>query len=812
MPLRLWCWAKEASLTSVSSKANGARAAGTRSRRMAWPWWIIGSLPALLFLLYLVFGMEPIAGSWCGHMFLNNDFYNYMLPTLTVVRNALLSGEFPLWNPYLGGGLPLYTEGGKPLLELVLLYLFSPSTTIVLIAYMHVFAALALFYIFARELGLSRQASLLGGLLWSLNGYHAWYLYDLSILGTNLWLPFLLTCLLRLRRGWGNPLPLLVWGAVAVGLQASYGRTTDFVYGLALVLAFAWFVAWQGAGEGQALGRWGRLANSTGAWAVMLGGGAVLAAGFLLPFTVNLLGSDRYVGSAQALTAYRSYGSAMEFFLPNLVRPLSRLLGLSPVGGSGHSMLFLGLISLPFILAAWGAKQDRYRLFFSTALVVPLFFLFRVPKTNLGLFDLLRLLPLHEGAVQPIRLLPVTMLAASYLAARGFDTLLPTQGPARPTAGTRWLLVRGPLWLGAPLLAVLLALGAWQGDYWPLVAIVALTCAGLAVAWAAARGRLGRGAAFAAVLAVLLVNLFIANQADRSDGDPRDMIRQRLRLEPGLATIQYLQRLPSDPLFRAWSLSRFRKAFWERYLIPTMSAYGPIIPARSSRWQSLLRQSFFFDLKKGHEKGRASSSTVWLDLSNVTYLAVKDSFGPPPDPLHYRLLLRDQAARAKLYRNLGARPRLYLASDFRVIPDDEQALRFMADQHAADPAWFWDKVVLAQAPPKGFAPGGAQGRVTLRYYSYNRVELTSQNPEPALLVFLDNLQAGWRATLDGRPVEILRANYMFRAVALPPGDHRLAFGYSPPGLSIGVLITLGGLLTTVFLLLLDRTRRGRRPS
>ncbi|RJX34041.1 MAG: hypothetical protein C4525_07850 [Desulfarculus sp.] len=779
---------------------------------MAWPWLIIGALPVLLLLLYLIFGLDPIAGVWCGHLFLNNDFFNYMLPTMTVIQKALLGGEFPWWNPYLGGGLPLYTEGGKPLLELLLLFLFSPATTIVLIAYLHVFAALALFYIFARELGLSREASLLGGLLWSLNGYHAWYLYDLSILGTNLWLPFLLTCLLRLRRWEGNPLPLLVGGAMAMGLQASYGRTTDFVYGLALLLAFAWFAAWRGAGEGQALGRWRHLAGSTGVWAVMAGGGAMLAAGFLLPFAINLLGSDRYAGAAQALTAYRSYGSAMEFFLPNLVRPLSRLLSLSPVGGSGHSMLFLGLISLPFILAAWRAKEDRYRQFFFAALVVPIFFLFRVPKTNIGLFDLLRLLPLHEGAAQPIRLLPITVLAASYLAARGFDTLLPTQGPARPTAGMRWLLLRGPLWLGGPLLAMLLTLSVWQGDYWPLVAIVALSWAGLAVAWAAVRGRLGRSAAFAAVFAVLLVNLFIANQSDRSDGDPRDMIHQHLRLEPGLVTVQYLRRLPSDPPFRVWSLSRFRKAFWERYLIPTMSAYGPIIPERPSRWQSRLRQSFFADLKKGRGQDHASSSRVWLDLSNVTYLAVKDSLGPPPASGDYHLVLRDQPARATLYRNPGARPRLYLASGYKVIAEDEQALDFMAERHSADPVWFRDKVVLATPPPQGFTPGPGPSKVSLRRYAYNRVDLASQSAQPSLLVFLDSLQAGWRAELDGRPVEILRANYMFRAIALPPGEHRLAFAYRPPGLYLGILITLGGLLAAGILLLVNWKRRGRCPA
>ncbi len=48
---------------------------------------------------------------------------------------------------------------------------------------------------------------------------------------------------------------------------------------------------------------------------------------------------------------------------------------------------------------------------------------------------------------------------------------------------------------------------------------------------------------------------------------------------------------------------------------------------------------------------------------------------------------------------------------------------------------------------------------------------------------------GWQATVDGQGVEILRANYAFRAVYLPPGKHRVRFSFLPLTFTAGALIS-----------------------
>ena len=70
-----------------------------------------------------------------------------------------------------------------------------------------------------------------------------------------------------------------------------------------------------------------------------------------------------------------------------------------------------------------------------------------------------------------------------------------------------------------------------------------------------------------------------------------------------------------------------------------------------------------------------------------------------------------------------------------------------------------------------------------------RVELTARLETPGWLVLTDTDYPGWQATVDGRPVEIIPANLMFRAVALPAGEHTVLFEFKPRSLQLGAVIT-----------------------
>ncbi|MFI5184123.1 MAG: YfhO family protein, partial [Vicinamibacteria bacterium] len=71
----------------------------------------------------------------------------------------------------------------------------------------------------------------------------------------------------------------------------------------------------------------------------------------------------------------------------------------------------------------------------------------------------------------------------------------------------------------------------------------------------------------------------------------------------------------------------------------------------------------------------------------------------------------------------------------------------------------------------------------------DRVVVEAEATSDAHLVLVDAYDPGWRATVDGRPSEVLRANVAFRAVELPEGKHVVEFLYRPRSVVWGLAIS-----------------------
>ena len=65
---------------------------------------------------------------------------------------------------------------------------------------------------------------------------------------------------------------------------------------------------------------------------------------------------------------------------------------------------------------------------------------------------------------------------------------------------------------------------------------------------------------------------------------------------------------------------------------------------------------------------------------------------------------------------------------------------------------------------------------------------------PAILVVSDAYSSDWDVTVDGQPATLYRANYSFRGVWLPAGDHTIEFTYRPRAFLIGGAISVLALL------------------
>ena len=78
---------------------------------------------------------------------------------------------------------------------------------------------------------------------------------------------------------------------------------------------------------------------------------------------------------------------------------------------------------------------------------------------------------------------------------------------------------------------------------------------------------------------------------------------------------------------------------------------------------------------------------------------------------------------------------------------------------------------------------------TIVRYEPERVEIATDAPAEGLLVLSDTHYPGWQATVDGKPVPILRANGLFRAVVVPGGDHRVVFEFAPSSVRTGAWVS-----------------------
>jgi hypothetical protein len=161
-------------------------------------------------------------------------------------------------------------------------------------------------------------------------------------------------------------------------------------------------------------------------------------------------------------------------------------------------------------------------------------------------------------------------------------------------------------------------------------------------------------------------------------------------------------------------------------------------------------------------------------------------------------------------RNRAAFPRAWVVHEVRIAPPGttagrEAALRLLAYQ--ADAAWHdpgrsvldLRAVALVEAADRGALrrlerpPAGAREPVTLRHRGPQRVELVAELASPGLVVFAEAEFPGWRLTLDGTRVPILRVNGLMRGAFVPAGRHTLVYTYDPLSFRIGVVLSLAGL-------------------
>jgi uncharacterized membrane protein YfhO len=107
---------------------------------------------------------------------------------------------------------------------------------------------------------------------------------------------------------------------------------------------------------------------------------------------------------------------------------------------------------------------------------------------------------------------------------------------------------------------------------------------------------------------------------------------------------------------------------------------------------------------------------------------------------------------------------------------------------------------------------GEGGEVRIVAYEPERVELEVHLDAPAYLVLTDAYYPGWTAEVNGQPVDIVRADLYFRAVALEAGEQRVTFRFQPASARLGLAVSAVSWLAWLVAVAIIASRTGQKTA
>lgn len=163
----------------------------------------------------------------------------------------------------------------------------------------------------------------------------------------------------------------------------------------------------------------------------------------------------------------------------------------------------------------------------------------------------------------------------------------------------------------------------------------------------------------------------------------------------------------------------------------------------------------------------------------------------------YKLIWHDNAW--QIYENLQVAPRVFLTSDFIVISDKESIIKEFHKKTFNE-----NKTLILEEDPNLKKNLLKLNKVEINSYTPNEVLIKTYSDAESMLFISDSYYPGWKAHIDDNETKIYRADYVFRAIKIPEGEHLVKFSYISSSFNTGVIISF---LTVVTILLIYLFRK-----
>lgn len=717
-----------------------------------------------------------------------SDVVSIIYPWRIYGIDLIKQGVFPLWIPQALGGAPLAANFQSGLFYPlnIIFFVFSNISAWSIYVIIQPVMASVFCYLFLKNLKISTFSSLIGGLAFAFSGFMmVWYEY--GIVGhAGLWLPLLLLMVDRL--GDKVSFKWLFLSAIFVSMSVLAGYPQIAIYSLAVCSAYALYRYFQSKKKGTLI--------------VF----PAMVIGVLLSSIQILPGLE-----LMRLSIRQSDPTALSFF-SGIIPLKNLLLSLAPDffghpatlnwwGNAAYNetTFYIGVFGIIFAVFAFltRAKPGSSLTFFRLLLVVSSFLVFDNPISRF--FSQLELPGLSAASAG--RYLFLVDFSLSILAAYGLEFFFNKQNKKTLVFV---VLTTAVLFAGLWALVLLGSKYLYSGPVWKmnlsvsqrnliLPSLIACVFIGMAaVYYFFSKESKTRIFLFKTIILFIIVfDLF-------RFGWKYNPYVPMGYLYPETPITSFLQK--QEGLYRFFGL--IPQSMFIPYGLLSAEGYDPLMIKRYSEFAQRINEEKFENI---------SSGSRWINVNRresplVNLLGIKYYLTTNPLPeSESKWNLLYQSGKSLIYENKEVLPRSFIVHDYQALVDKE-ILRNLMEKSSSSQKTVYLEEKPSLNPEKESSVDSV--KIDENPYLKNQVIINTKSESSGFLFLSDTYYPGWQAFIDNQKTKIYRADYAFRAIFLPKGEHQVKFIYLPESFKWGMLISAATLFIAmaVGLILYKRTK------
>lgn len=198
------------------------------------------------------------------------------------------------------------------------------------------------------------------------------------------------------------------------------------------------------------------------------------------------------------------------------------------------------------------------------------------------------------------------------------------------------------------------------------------------------------------------------------------------------------------------------------YFYPTIGGYSG---AKLSYYQDLI------DVLQEHLQQGQLYFPI-LNMLNVKYISIGQQL--PFDNLTQVYSGDD----GYVYENTTVLPKAFFVDSVRTVSSPQEAIDAMQPVQSFNAA---TTAIVEGEPSIDIQPDTAAS-VSITHYDARSIELQTERSTPGFLVLSEIYYppaGGWELTIDGKPADIYKTNYVLRGMKIPVGEHTLRIEFNP---------------------------------